>query len=390
MRNTLLALLLLSASSQSLANKGPDFSLRFIGDLETKGSEPKTWDVGYSNVRFSQGGQIGSANCVVSLKGVYLRKEIDKAISQTSYVTPDLSTCALRWGQSRWTFGYSSPEWSQSLGVASSDLFAAYDYRHSIFVDTHHRIYNPGILYEYYLSEGTLSAYVGMMQFQSKLDVSDQVPVKGSQNSSGDFGLAYLKSTDQVDINFYLAHLGDRQGQFKYDPLQNQIERTSDSFSAASIGISATFFDSYIFRSDVTHYLNRRMTTEDLQIEEHSPTQVVVGFETPTIAKTIFAGQYSTQNLGGEKKILKYNNSEWLLLSSRTDFAESRTIELQYLLNNFDQSTAYRAQFTWPNKRLTELTLGMESYFVTSESTLKGSYSEDLRVYFRYNVNMSL
>lgn len=306
-----------------------------------------------------------------------------------AYVLPDRMACLQKNSNSRWTLGYMSPEWSQSLGVASADMFAAYDYRYSIFVDDSLRIYNPGILFEKFYAGSSWALFTGTGQYKSRVQFG--VPATEVNASPGaEAGIAFFKNFDDVDISLSAAQVSDREGHFRLNPATLQIERAFAGYKVANLGVSAVTWLGMVFRSDVSRFFNRTYTNEMLESVEASTVQAVASLETPTLLGTIFSVQYSSLGLSNMKEILKYGGAEWLLVAARTDLKESKYLELQWLNYHYDGGQAFKGQIVWPNKRLTELAIGVESYTTPAASYLAQSFENKARVFFRYNVNVSL
>lgn len=383
---------LLLSSVALAAPAKQDFSLYFFGDIATTKENSNRWDPSYFNGRYRQLFQTQDFKCELNLKSVHFKKRLKNVETSDSYTVPDNSTCIWKIGSSRLNFGYMSPEWSHSLGLGSGDLFAAYDFRDSMFADSYHRLYNPGVLYEYFFDELTVSLYAGQAQFFSKDDVPTGMSWTEVKETTTDLGLGFFKSMPSIDVNLYFVQLMDRSPQYNVNMNLGRFDKIFKSYSAASLGVSSTAWGGTILRADITKYFDKTMTTENYQAVQVAPLQGVIGLETPTLWRTIFSLQYSSQKSFSDetKKIYKFNGAEWILFSARTTLSDSQLFELYWLYNHLDGTQLVKSQFTWPNKRLSELSVGVESYMPTNESPLKASFDDYMRIYFRYNVNVTL
>nr|BFD69097.1 hypothetical protein HAGR004_41190 [Bdellovibrio sp. HAGR004] len=339
-----------------------------------------------------QRSNLGNKRCIGNLRLTSLHRKSEDVTLADGYVSLDRSYCQVKVNSISLTVGALSPEWTQTNGLNSANLFSSYDTRYSFFLDNKMQFYNPGIQLDYFSDHFTLRGYVGQMYNPYKVD-TDQIPgltKRHEQPEQLDMAAGIFMSFDSWDINLYWLNLKDRLGIFQLAQNSALIERVFYKNSSLGLSFSTTAHDWGVFRGDILHFLTRTIADDLLRTDSVSHSVLALNFESPTIWDTIFSLQYSTQHQGLEEKYFKSNNTEWMTNSIRTNVKDENVFQFDFAYNHFDNSKLYRGQYSWPNKRLTELTFGAEVYHPTADSYLYQGFKDLYRVYLKFDFKASL
>lgn len=330
--------------------------------------------------------------CELNLRATSLSRLGENNPLSEDYLALDKSFCQLKGQKSSIAIGMLSPEWTQTNGLTSANLFSSYDLRYSFFLNQKMQFYNPGIQFDYYFDKLTFRTYVGKMMNPYKIDEVNPTILETSfqDPEKVDVAAGLFAAFDDLDLNLYWMNIVDRIGIYTLNPTLLGVDRVFYDFSALGLSLSTTAHGWGVFRMDFLQLQNRFLTDNQLTLDQVSHNVLVVGIETPTILDTIYSFQYSTQHLGLAKKYHEAANSEWMTHTFRYNANKENVFQIDYAHNHFDKSDLLRVQYTWPHRRLTELTIGTEVYRPSDKNYFFTGFQDYSRVYLKFDINVSI
>ena len=263
--------------------------------------------------------------------------------------------------------GFTKIDWTQNLGFQIGDLFTAFDFRRTAFLEEKDKYSVPMLRLDYFTEQTTttllISSSISKNYYSSdRLGFTSNTLINFEDPSSPDIGGRFATNNSLMDWQISIFTLSDRDPQFTIQNTINNLLEHHYKYTILNSGASVKAFGGML-RADIDFALGRSFTSAALTTFKSDELIFVVGYETPLVWNTIFSLQYTEAKLQDSTfSNLNVFKTDIVALKANYSAAQKDSFAVLGFENMQDSSSGLRVEYSWNIHSAVDLHLGAEFY----------------------------
>ena len=296
-------------------------------------------------------------------------------------VIPGEFYCDFKNNQWKFSLGARSLEMSQNIGPQATEIFQAYDYRSTIFVDSRYRYTQPMIKADYFGTDSTVTLIgatsPSFNQYSQDLWANSPVPVSSTSSNvqNLDLGARVNFSHSGYDFSVSAFNLQDRTPQPVFNSTVNQIQLHHDLMSTYGFGVTHAIMGG-VGRFDFQYIQNRNVSNSTFSAISTNQNAWTIGYDTPTVWNSIFYFQITNLSvININFKPYLDPKLEYLSVKIAHPIPKVGTIDFTAFQSVYDNSSAFKLDFSWAASKTLDVHIGEELYSIDKTQELANYYN---------------